>query len=102
MGYAIICDARNTHGGDISVLGYVDRGKTTRDIWWTSDEPNLLFEYKSERAAQNRVDAMDHNNPRVVEIEEARRKIKEQRERLDDDSFRSGLRSAKQHKEGGR
>lgn len=48
MSYAIICEAQVGESLGIDHLGLVDRKKSKKK-WWTSDNPNLLMEFKKNR-----------------------------------------------------
>ena len=81
MGYAVICDARDGDYYGISILGLVDRNET-QSSWWTSDDTNILMNFRKRSAAEYQVDKLEENNPRVVTFEAARKRIKRQKEQI--------------------
>lgn len=66
MTYAIICDARKGHNLGIDILALVDRAKSRR-YWWTSDNPHIMINYRSKRAAQFACKRLRRNNARIVD-----------------------------------
>ena len=77
--YAILCDARHGSNLDIDTLAFVDRTRSTSQ-WWTSDDPGLVLKFRTEHAAQRVCSRFKHNNPRVVDFNEAYQAIAEQQQ----------------------
>jgi len=77
--HAIICDSRKGVDLGIFVLALVDRRKTT-ERWWTSDTPDHIMCFDTEKKAQEACRKLKHNNPKVIPYAAAVDYITEQRE----------------------
>ena len=86
MRYSIICDAQTGELFGIEKLALVDRDKS-RDIWWTSDNPDLILSYRKKSSAEFACRRLHYNNPTVVSFKEAQEIIKEQREYIKDQEY---------------
>ena len=83
-GYAIICDARRGQDLGIDILALVDR-KLTNALWWTSDDSDLILNFKKRSTADHVIGSLKRNNPRVVSYAEAVKRIQEQWESIGED-----------------
>ena len=77
MAYAIVCDARKGADLGISHLALVDRRKS-RELWWTSDDSNLILKFESKLKAQQRLRRLKHNNPQILDYNMAVEWIEDQ------------------------
>ena len=82
MRYSIICDAQTGESFGIEKLALVDRDKS-RDIWWTSDNPDLILSYRKKSSAEFACRRLNYNNPTVVSLKEAQEIIETQRKDIE-------------------
>lgn len=77
-GFAIICNAREAEHRGVHILALVDQN-INASTWWTSDDPDKIMCYRSERMASGAVERLAHNQPRLIAYKHARRMIMRQR-----------------------
>ena len=68
--YCILCDARKGQTLGIHTLALVDRAKT-KELWWTSDNINILLAYSNKEAAKKTCSKFKNNGARVVSMRQA-------------------------------
>lgn len=88
MKYTIVCDAKRGKELGISILALVDRSKVN-DMWWTSDQPNLILFYHNKSAANFAMSRIQHRdwcpevgNFRIVPLNKAKQIIQDQRDAI--------------------
>ena len=79
--YAILVNADDGHLMGIESLAMANR-KKRQDHWWLSDSPEDIMCFKSFRVAKRQLMRLKHKNPRIVDFNFAKEKIKEQRESI--------------------
>ena len=89
MGFAIICDARKGGSLGITTLALVDRSKTKR-LWWTTDDSNIILNYRKKSAAEFAVSRLRRNNARIVSFNEAVSIIQDQESTIEYHDIMSG------------
>jgi len=79
--YAILQEARKGRRLGIKYLALIDKTKVPGQ-YWTSDNADLIFRFKSQKAAISRALKL-HNNAKVMTYEEAVEIIKDQKHQIE-------------------
>lgn len=77
MAYAILCDARKGSSLGVEKIALVDR-KKTKSQWWTSDQSQLILNYRKRSAADFACKRLKRNNPEVISYERAVKVVENQ------------------------
>lgn len=75
--YAIICNVPTVTKEGVTKQVLVDRKKTTA-MWWTTQEPQLVFKIGSRQLAEEIIERFKHNEPEIVSWRFAKKFLEDQ------------------------